>query len=197
MQGPARHASGGLEARMAEARWPQLVMLFRGPRGRTRRRQYRTWGFRVLLTWGWGIIHYVSCTIPSPWWTGLSGLLSSAETAHATVNSGWWPLSHSHWHRREVTTPWQCKPFTNGYYNFIAIHRHWVKGSLSKLYHGHSSHEGPWFPNEKTNFLGRSSGIQLQAAAAALHEAHPLSLLRTASPAPSESGPIFVLVVVY
>ena len=35
--------------------------------------------------------------------------------------------------------------------------------------------------------IGRSSGIRLQAA---VHEPHPLSLPRPASPAPSESGPI-------
>jgi hypothetical protein len=34
--------------------------------------------------------------------------------------------------------------------------------------------------------IGRTSGIRLQAAAA--HEAHPLSLPRSASPAPSDSG---------
>jgi hypothetical protein len=35
--------------------------------------------------------------------------------------------------------------------------------------------------------IGRSSGFRLQAA---VHEAHPLSSARPASPAPSESGPI-------
>ena len=82
------------------------------------------------------------------------------------------------------------RPFTNGYYNFIAFHRHWVKGSLSKLYREHSSHEASWFPKNEfhATSTGRPSGIRLQAEAAALHEAHPLSLLRTASPAPRNLG---------
>ena len=64
-----------------------------------------------------------------------------------------------------------------------------MKDPLPELYD--SSHESTMTSKRENDFpatsIGRSSGIRLQPA---VHETHPLSQPRSASPAPSESGPI-------